>query len=70
MSARPTGGKVALSAAYSRMIEQLVDASVERRQVQMLYYSLSHQRKAEILSTPSASSTRMRDVPPGVGAGA
>jgi proteasome accessory factor B len=52
MSARPTGGKVALSAAHSRMIEQFVDASVERRQVRMLYFSLSHERKAEYLVYP------------------
>lgn len=52
MSARPTGGKVPLSAAHDRMIEQLVDASVARHQVKMLYFSLSHQRKAEYLVYP------------------
>lgn len=52
MSARPTGGKVPLSAAHNGMIEQLVDASVARRQVRMLYYSLSHERKAEYLVYP------------------
>jgi predicted DNA-binding transcriptional regulator YafY len=52
MSARPTGGKVPLSAAHDRMIEQLVDASVARRQVRMLYFSLAHERKAEYLVHP------------------
>jgi predicted DNA-binding transcriptional regulator YafY len=52
MSARPTGGKVALSASHNRMIEQLVDASVERRQVRMLYFSLSHERKSEYVVYP------------------
>lgn len=52
MSARPAGGKVSLSPAHTRMIEQIVDASVARRQVRMLYYSLSHERKAEYLACP------------------
>ena len=52
MSARPTGGKVSLSPAHDRMVEQMVDASVARRQVRMLYYSLSHERKAEYLVYP------------------
>ena len=70
MSARPTGGKVALSAAHSRMIEQLVDASVERRQVRMLYFSLSHERKAEYLVYPAPLRLHARrDVPAGLGAG-
>jgi predicted DNA-binding transcriptional regulator YafY len=43
---------VALSAAHNRMIEQIVDASVERRQVRMVYFSLSHERKAEYLVYP------------------
>jgi predicted DNA-binding transcriptional regulator YafY len=52
MSARPTGGKVPLSTAHNRMVEQLVDATVERRQARMLYYSLSHERKSEYLVYP------------------
>jgi predicted DNA-binding transcriptional regulator YafY len=52
MSARPTGGKVRLSTAHNRMVEQIVEASVGRRQVRMLYYSLSHERKAEYLVYP------------------
>lgn len=52
MSARPTGGKVRLSTEHQRMVELLVDASVGLRQVRMLYYSLSHERKAEYLVYP------------------
>lgn len=52
MSARPSGGKVRLSADHQRMVERLVDASVALRQVRMLYYSLSHERKAEYLVYP------------------
>ena len=70
MSARPTGGKVSLSPAHNRMIEQLVDASVARRQVRMLYYSLSHERKAEYLVYPAPVRLHARrDVPARLGAG-
>ena len=47
MSAKPSGGKVRLSAAHNRMVDQLVDASVARKQVRMRYYSLSSAREDE-----------------------
>lgn len=52
MSARPTGGKVRLSPAHGRMVDDLVDASVARRQVRMRYYSLSSAREDEYLVCP------------------
>jgi len=52
MSAKPTGGKVRFSAAHNRMVDQLVDASVARRQVRMRYYSLSSAREDEYLIYP------------------
>jgi proteasome accessory factor B len=52
MSAKPTGGKVRLSAAHNRMLDQLVEASVARQQVQMRYYSLSSAREHDYLIYP------------------
>jgi proteasome accessory factor B len=52
MSAKPTGGKVRLSTAHNRMVDQLVEASVARRQVQMRYYSLSSERESDYLIYP------------------
>jgi proteasome accessory factor B len=52
MSARPTGGKVRLSAAHNRMVDDLVDASVARRHVQMRYFSLSSAREDDYLICP------------------
>jgi predicted DNA-binding transcriptional regulator YafY len=52
MSARPAGGRVRLSSAHGRMVDELVDASVARRQVRMRYYSLSSAREDEYLVHP------------------
>jgi len=52
MSAKATGGKVRLSAAHNRMVDQLVEASVARRQVRMRYFSLSSAREDEYLLFP------------------
>lgn len=52
MTARPTGGKVRLSPAHGRMVDQLVDASVAQRQVRMRYFSLSSAREDDYLIYP------------------
>jgi predicted DNA-binding transcriptional regulator YafY len=52
MSAVPAAGKVATTSQRDRVVEKLVDASLERRQVEMRYFSMSHDRESEYLVYP------------------
>lgn len=52
MSARPAAGKVRKSPNHEQFVERLVEASVERRQVEMRYYSLSSDRTRDYLVYP------------------
>lgn len=52
MTARASAGKVTRSQQHEGMVEQLVDASLEQRQIRMRYYSLSHNREADYLVYP------------------
>jgi predicted DNA-binding transcriptional regulator YafY len=52
MSARPSAGKIARTPEHESMVERLVDASLERRQVDMRYFSLSHDREGDYVVYP------------------
>jgi proteasome accessory factor B len=52
MSARPSAGKIARTPEHESIVERLVDASLDRRQVQMRYFSLSHDREGDYLVYP------------------
>jgi predicted DNA-binding transcriptional regulator YafY len=52
MTARPSAGKIKRTPKHESMVEHLVDASLERRQVEMRYFSLSHDREGDYLVYP------------------
>jgi predicted DNA-binding transcriptional regulator YafY len=52
MSARPSAGKIPRMPKHESVVERLVDASLDRREVQMRYFSLSHDREGDYLVYP------------------